>query len=323
MATTPPRFAPMKATSSPELPRGDGWSYEIKWDGMRGIATVVDGELQLHSSNLIDATDSFPELAPMGAAVTPSTCVLDGELVALGEDGLPSFGLMQQRMHVSSRADATRRAAEVPVTYVVFDLLWCGDHDITAMPWKDRRRLLEEVVDPGPSWRVSPVYDDGEALFDAAKAQGMEGIMAKRVESPYTPAKRSPAWRKVKVRRRQELVVGGWLPGEGGREGRIGALLVGYHRPDGTLHYAGRVGTGFSDSELRRLEDRFAPLAIDVSPFEPPPPRADIARGVTWLRPELVAEVAFGEWTSDDRLRHPSYMGLRSDKSPEEVIREP
>jgi bifunctional non-homologous end joining protein LigD len=125
------------------------------------------------------------------------------------------------------------------------------------------------------------------------------------------------------VRRRQELVIGGWLRGEGGRGGRIGALLVGYHRDDGTLHYAGRVGTGFSDVELERLASRFAPLETDRCPFDPPPPRADLAKGATWLEPVLVAEVAFGEWTDDDRLRHPSYLGLRVDKAPEEVVREP
>ncbi len=313
----------MKATTG-ELPTGEGWAYEVKWDGMRALAFVEDGTVRLQSSNLIDATASFPELEPLGAALAPTACILDGELVALGDSGVPSFGRMQQRMHVSSRAEAARRAAEVPVTYMVFDLLHCGGQDMTGLPWKDRRSLLEDLLDgPGPSWCLSPTYEDGEALFDAAKEQGLEGVMAKRVDSTYTPGKRTPLWRKVKVRRRQELVIGGWLRGEGGRGGRIGALLVGYHREDATLHYAGRVGTGFTDAELERLAARCAPLETDACPFDPPPPRADLAKGVTWLEPVLVVEIAFGEWTDDDRLRHPSYVGLRTDKPPEEVVREP
>ena len=315
----------MKATSG-ELPPGDGWAYEVKWDGMRALAFVDGTTLRVQSANERDVTVSWPELADLPDAVPASTALLDGELVATDEAGQPSFSRLQQRMHVTSPAEARRRATEVPVTYVVFDLLHLDGNDLTSMPWADRRRLLDQVLDAGPAWRASPVHDDGPELLQAATDRGLEGIVAKRIDSRYEPGARTRSWLKVKVRHRQEMVVGGWIPGEGGRTGRIGALLVGYHDdPDGggPLRYAGRVGTGFTESELRRLAALTAPLVTDTCPFDPAPPRADLVRGVTWLRPELVAELAFAEWTGDGRLRHPSYLGLRADKAATAVTRAP
>jgi bifunctional non-homologous end joining protein LigD len=317
----PTTLAPMKAVSG-DLPAGPGWGFEVKWDGMRALAFVEGGGLRLQSANLLDVTAGWPELAPLARALG-TTALLDGELVALGDDGHPSFGRLQQRMHVSSPAEAARRAATVPVTYVVFDLLHLGDHALLDLPLAERRRLLDELVEPGPSWRTSPVHDDGPALLEAATGHGLEGVVAKRLDARYEPGRRSRLWRKIKVRREQEVVVGGWLPGEGGRSGRLGALLVGVHdRPGGTLRYAGRVGTGFSTTELDRLARRFGPLEADRCPFDPPPPRADLVRGARWIRPEVVAQVAFGEWTGDGRLRHPSYLGERTDVEPTEVVRE-
>lgn len=314
----------MKAVAG-DLPSGDGWAYEIKWDGMRALAIVDGASVRIVSSNERDVTASWPELAGLAEALPATTAVLDGELVATDDEGRPSFGRLQQRMHIANPAEALRRAAEVPVTYVVFDLLHLDGHDLTALPLTDRRRLLERLLEPGPSWRLSPMHEDGPALLDAAIERGLEGIVAKRIDSLYEPGRRSLSWRKVKVRRRQEMVVGGWLPGEGNREGRLGALLVGYHDQAGDglpLRFAGRVGTGFTDAELGRLGALLAPLAIDECPFEPPPPRADLVRGPHWVRPELVAELAFAEWTGDGRLRHPSYLGLRSDKPAGDVTRD-
>jgi bifunctional non-homologous end joining protein LigD len=244
--------------------------------------------------------------------------------VATDDDGRPSFGLLQQRMHVADPAEAVRRAAEVPVAYVAFDLLHLDGHDLTGMPLSDRRRLLDQVLEPAARWRTSPLHDDGPALLAAATAQGLEGVVAKRLDSRYEPGRRTRTWLKVKVRLRQEMVVGGWLPGEGNRTGRIGALLVGYHPAagPGPLTFAGRVGTGFKDAELQRLGRLLDDLATDVCPFDPPPPRAEILRGPRWVRPELVAELEFGEWTGDGRLRHPSYLGLRDDKTAVEVTRD-
>ena len=210
------------------------------------------------------------------------------------------------------------------MTFVVFDLLHLDGNDLTGVPLRDRRQLLDQLLDGGPSWRTSPLHDDGAALLDAADARGLEGVVAKRLDSLYEPGKRVRTWRKVKVRRRQELVIGGWLPGEGGRAGRIGALLVGYHdrAGGGPLRFAGRVGTGFTEAELARLATLLEPRATEQCPFDPPPARADLAREPRWVRPELVAELAFAEWTGDGRLRHPSYLGLRSDKPPEDVTRD-
>jgi bifunctional non-homologous end joining protein LigD len=314
----------MKATSG-ELPAGDGWTYEVKWDGMRALCFIDDGRLRVQSYNERDVTASWPELAGMPQALPVTSAILDGELVATDGEGRPSFGLLQQRMHVADPAEAARRAADVPVAYVVFDLLHLDGHDLTGLPLSDRRRLLDQVLDAGPRWRVSPMHADGPALLAAATERGLEGVVAKRLDSRYEPGKRTRTWLKVKVRHRQEMVVGGWLPGEGNRAGRIGALLVGYHEVpgEGPLTFAGRVGTGFTDAELRRLDGRFAELASDECPFDPPPPRAEILRGPAWLRPELVAELEYGEWTGDGRLRHPSYLGLRDDKDARDVTRDP
>jgi bifunctional non-homologous end joining protein LigD len=321
----PRTLAPMKATAG-ELPEGEGWTYEVKWDGMRALAFVERGGLRLQSANLRDVTVSWPELAGLPAALPTEAVVLDGELVATDDLGRPSFTRLQQRMHVAVPAEAARRANEVPASYVVFDVLHLDGHDLTGLPLSDRRRLLAQVLEPAPRWRPSPVHDDGVALLAAADEQGLEGVVAKLEDSRYEPGARVRTWRKVKVRRHQEVVVGGWLPGEGTRSGRLGALLVGVYDEAGVpgpLRYAGRVGTGFKEAELQRLAALMGPLTIDACPFDPPPPRADLVRGATWLRPELVAEVAYGEWTTDHRLRHPSYLGLRTDKDPDQVTREP
>jgi bifunctional non-homologous end joining protein LigD len=314
----------MKATAG-DLPTDEGWRFEVKWDGMRALAFLDGPSARIQSGNERDVTVSWPELVGLADALPVTTALLDGELVATDAAGRPSFGQLQQRMHITKAAEAARRAVEVPVVYVVFDLLHLDGHDLTALPLTDRRRLLDQVLEPGPSWRPSPIHDDGVALLAAADERGLEGVVAKRSESVYEPGRRTRAWRKVKVRRRQEMVVGGWLPGEGNRSGRIGALLVGYHDragDGGPLRFAGRVGTGFTEAELTRLGSLLGALRIDDCPFDPPPPRPELARGPTWVRPELVAELAFAEWTGDGRLRHPSYLGLRNDKAADDVTRD-
>lgn len=312
----------MKAVTG-ALPPDGAWAFEIKWDGMRVLAHLDGvGGLRLRSGNGADATTSYPELAGLADALPGHEALLDGEVVAFDEAGRPSFGLLQHRMHVSSPADAARRAADVPVVYVVFDLLALDGVDATALAYVDRRRLLCDLLpQDGGRWFV-PAHrvGDGAALFEAAGARGLEGVMAKRLDSPYLPGKRSGAWVKVKVRRRQELVIGGWQPGEGGSAGRLGSLLVG-HYDDARLRFAGKVGTGFTDAELGRLGGLLDGLAAENAPFDPPPQRS-VARLARWVRPELVAEVEFAEWTADGILRHPSYVGLRSDKVPGDVVRE-
>jgi bifunctional non-homologous end joining protein LigD len=311
----------MKATLG-ELPyeneRG-AWSYEVKWDGMR-VVTCTDGHrVQMWSGNHIDVTVRFPELHGVAAAMAGRPAVLDGEVVAFDGTGRPDFSTMQTRMHVADAREAERRAAHTPVLYVVFDVMHFDGHDLTTLPWHQRMAVLDSVFEEGPAWQRSAVHDDGAALLEAVTAQRLEGIMAKRREAPYTPGRRSPSWRKIKVRYRGELVVGGWLPGAGNRAGRLGALLVGYH-DDGALRFAGRVGSGFTDTELTDLGARLDALAHDRDPFTPSLTRAD-APGARFVRPELVVEVAWGDWTPDGRLRHPSYLGRRFDKDASEVTR--
>jgi bifunctional non-homologous end joining protein LigD len=313
----------MKATTAPEPPPGDDWRHEVKWDGMRILARCAGGTTTLVTSNGLDATPRFPELHGI-ARELGCDAVLDGEIVAQDPAGRPDFGLLQSRMHLASPAAVANQAARVPVSVALFDLLWLDGHDVCPLPWHERRRLLDGLVDPGPSWRLSPVHDDGPGLLAIATERGLEGIVSKRVDSPYLPGKRTPAWRKVKVRRHQELVVGGWWPGTGNREGRLGSLVVGVHDPGragNPLVYAGKVGTGFTERQLREYDALLRPLRTEECPFDPAPPRA-IARQATWVRPEVVVEVEFAEWTAEGVLRHPSHLGRRIDKEPAQVVRE-
>jgi len=312
----------MKATSG-TLPVGDGWVYETKWDGMRVLADVTPSGVRAWSANGLDAGPSFPELEALAPALAPVEATLDGEVVALDAGGRPSFERLQHRMHVSSAVEARRRAAEVPVAYVVFDLLALGGHDVTGLPWRDRRRLLDQLADDLPAGvDVAPVYDDGAELLAAVSRQGLEGVVAKRTDAPYLQGGRTRTWIKVKVRHHDEFVVGGWSGGLGNREGRLGSLLVGYHDQagDGVLRYAGRVGSGLTSAELDRLGAELASRGTDACPFDPPPPARD-RKGANWVRPELVVEVSYGEITDEGRLRHPVYLGQREDKAAGEVIR--
>ncbi len=318
-------LTPMKAVSG-TVPTDDGWAFEVKWDGMRVLAEVADGRLGLTSGNGIDVSARFPELAPLAGHLGGRTAVLDGEVVAFDDRGRSDFGRLQPRMHASGEDKVARLRATTPVVYVVFDLLRLDDRSLLDVPYVDRRTLLGDLVEATGTWMV-PAHQvgDGRALYDAATAQGLEGIIAKRLDSPYRPGKRSPAWRKCKVRRQQEVVIGGWTPGEGGRSATLGSLLVGVGDPGGEggpLRFAGGVGTGFTMDILADLQDRLTALATDDCPFDPVPPRG-VVRTARWAEPRLVAEVAFAEWTTDGRLRHPSYLGLRMDKDPADVVREP
>lgn len=316
----------MKATLAPHIPPDDeNWAYEIKWDGMRAIGFVEDGRLRLQSVNGLDATQRFPELVGLADAIAPHTAVLDGEIVTFNEHGIPSFGLLQPRMQARNDTAARERAAEQPVFYVLFDLLELDGIDMTSLRYEERRAKLLELVPTGPFSKVSDGWiGGGEDLMKVMRDQGMEGLIAKRLGSRYEIGRRSRSWLKLKVRRRQELVVGGWLPGEGARSSHFGALLIGYHdrKAKGSpLRYAGRVGTGFNETELQRLLALLEELKTDECPFDPEPPRPVIRRA-HWVRPELVVEVEFGEWTKDAILRHPAYVGQRVDKDAADVVRE-
>ncbi|MDH4168300.1 MAG: non-homologous end-joining DNA ligase [Acidimicrobiia bacterium] len=294
-----------------ELPVGDEWVYELKWDGMRVLAHVVDGQVRLRSGNEIDVTHRFPELEGLADVVGDRPVVFDGEVVAVDDRRRPSFSQLQHRMHVGDRVEAVRRAAEVPVGYQIFDLLHFDGHDVMPLALRDRRHLLEELVAPGPAWRLTDQFDDGVALLDHAARHGLEGLVAKQRGSRYVPGARSRSWCKVKIRLEQDFVVAGTTEGTGGRASTFGALLLGYWF-EGGLRFAGRVGTGFGQAELERLSGLLAPLRTAVDPFTPRLGAAD-ARGAAFVDPRIVVQVAYAEWSPDGRLRHPTYLGQRHD----------
>lgn len=318
----PAALRPMLATSG-ELPSDDaGWAYEMKWDGLRALAFTDGDAVRLTSRTGRDITHAYPELSGLGSAAGVSQAVFDGEIVAFAGGAWPEFEALQQRMNISSAAEARLLAVQTPVTYLAFDLLWLDGEPLLDMPYSGRRQLLDGLHLHGARWQVPPSFtaESGADLQAVSREHGLEGIMAKRVKSRYEPGRRSPAWRKIKNIRRQEVVIGGWKPGEGGRAGWIGSLLVGVYDGD-VLAYSGHVGSGFTQQMLRTLAERLEPLRRDSSPFGTPVPPEE-ARSAHWVEPVLVAEVAFSEWTRTGRLRGPSFKGLRSDKEAAEVVRE-
>ncbi len=323
----PELVRPMLATAGP-LPGGGGpggpgggWAYELKWDGIRTIAYVEGGRVRLMTRGDHEATASFPELRGLGEALGSRTAVLDGEVIALGDDGRPSFEALQPRLQVTAAERARRLAARTPVTYMLFDLLYLDGEPTLDRPYEERRRLLESLGLQSERWLVPPSYPGpGDQVLEAARATGLEGVVAKRLASPYVPGRRSRDWVKTKLVRTQEVVVGGWTEGSGTRNGRIGALLVGIPE-DGGLRYAGKVGTGFDEAMLRTLGGLLAERRRGDPPFTAGLTTADRS-GASWVRPDLVGEVRFTEWTKAGKLRQPSWRGLRPDKEPAEVVRE-
>jgi bifunctional non-homologous end joining protein LigD len=318
----PTLVRPMLAVLREELPREDGsWAYEFKWDGVRAVVYVDGGRPRVLSRNDRDVSGSYPELRDMAESLGSRQVVLDGEIVALDGNGRPSFEALQSRMHVTGSAQVRRLMSQTPVTFLAFDVLYLDGRSLLDTPYAERRRLLESLGLAGPSWQTPPHFvGDGQAVLQASKAQGLEGVLAKRLDSRYYPDKRSDCWLKIKNLLTQEVVIGGWKPGAGRRAGAIGSLLLGVPGPNG-LEFAGHVGTGFTDKMLRDLEADLAPLARDDAPFATTVPR-EHARTAKWVEPRLVGEVVFSEWTREGRLRHPAWRGLRPDKNPEDVVRE-
>jgi bifunctional non-homologous end joining protein LigD len=301
------------------FPGGDGWAYEMKWDGYRAIATIRDGEISFRSRNNLDMTVTFPELAALLDCVD-GDAVLDGEIVALDDKGRPSFARLQQRSGLTKHGDVEAARKKQKVQYFVFDALELAGESLVKLTYDERRGRVEDGVR-----EKGPVKVPGDAGSDLAKALatskrlGLEGVMAKRRDSPYREGKRSRDWIKLKHTSTQEVVVGGWRPGKGARADTIGSLLLGVPEGD-SLRYVGRVGTGFSDAELTKLRARLDGMSRQSSPFAEVP-RED-ARDARWVSPSLVGEVEFAEATSEGRLRAPAWKGWRPDKDPEDVVLE-
>jgi bifunctional non-homologous end joining protein LigD len=319
----PSLIKPMLATPG-ELPSAateNDWAYEMKWDGVRAIVYVEGGRAKVMTRNDRDVTGTYPELTQMAESLGARQLVLDGEIVALDRQGRPDFGLLQQRMHVIGPSQVRSLVKRVPVSYLAFDLLYTDGRLLLDRTYDERRSELESLDLEGSHWGVPPAFPgDGAAAVKASQDQHLEGVVAKRRNSTYEPGRRSRSWLKVKNVRTQEVVIGGWRPGAGRRSGTIGSLLLGIPDESG-LKYVGHVGTGFTDAMLADLLRQLKPLQRETSPFSEELPRPD-ARDAVWIEPKLVGEVAFSEWTHDERLRHPSWRGLRPDKDPESVVRE-
>lgn len=318
----PDRLAPMLATAGPLPPSDVGWAYEFKWDGVRAMTYVAGGQVKALSRGDNDLTAGFPELRDLADALGVHQGIVDGELVAFDDAGRPSFGRLQRRLNLTPGAAVARRAGEVAVTYLAFDLLHLDGESLLDLPYDDRRQRLESLGLAGEWVAVPPAFREvpGIDVLDAAEAGGLEGVVAKRRDSRYRPGERSPHWLKVKIIKTQEVVIGGWTDGEGERAGSLGALLLGVH-DSGALRYAGKVGTGFDAKSRRDLLELLRPLATSESPFGVALSPAEGARA-HFVRPTLVGEVAYSEWTTGGHLRHPSWRGLRPDKDAAEVGRE-
>lgn len=320
-----PAYEPMPERVKPMLARSGGlprkeeqFGFEVKWDGIRTVLFCDHGHVELQGRNLTDFTPRYPEVRELARELGARRIVLDGEIVAFDEEGRPSFERLQARMHLASESAVKRRMRDIPATYVIFDLLYLDGHSTTSLSYEERRAVLEQLELEGPAWRT-PAYHRGEggALLEATRELGIEGVVAKKLDCPYQPGVRASHWIKVKNVRSQDVVIGGWTPGAGGRGGSIGALAMGVME-DEKLVYAGKVGTGFTEQTLAMLRRELEPLRRDTSPFsgrQPP-------KGTVFVEPRLVAAVEFREWTKSGTLRAPSFKGLRPDVSPQECVRE-
>ena len=313
----PAAIEPMMATLVDRPPQGDDWLFEVKWDGVRAIAFIEDEEVRLQSRSGLRCERQYPELAVIHHYVAARQAVLDGEIAVLDEQGVSRFHLIQPRIANADPNAVAHLVRSTPVVYFVFDLLYLDGNDLRGVNLSERRRLLETVVSSADVLRVSEAFPGaGEAMLDAAREHHLEGIVAKHATSCYE-SRRSREWLKIKLVNEQEFVIGGFTPPQGGRE-HFGALVLGV-RDDGKLRWAGNVGTGFDGKSLAAVYARLQPLVMPRCPFSDPPRPAS---GIAWVKPELVCQVKFANWTTDGRLRAPVFLGLRNDKPAAEVERE-
>jgi len=311
---------PMLATLVDEPFDNDDWLFEIKWDGYRAIAFIEGDSLRLVSRNQNDLTRAYPELQEIPQHIRASTAILDGEIVALDEQGRPSFSLMQQRTGVGEGGRRIRRTRDdIPVVYYVFDLLYLDGYNLTRTDLEQRKQLLASILAPNPRLRFSDHYlGRGIDLFNAAAERGLEGIVAKQRRSCYLP-KRSQEWLKIKITRRQECVIGGYTDPRGSRE-NFGSLVLGLYDDNHRLIHVGHAGSGFTHKSHAEMWQRLDKLKVAKSPFFG---KVESTRPVHYVRPELVAEIKFTEWTHEGesgniKMRAPVFQGLRFDKTPDQ-----
>jgi bifunctional non-homologous end joining protein LigD len=318
----PAEVAPMLATlATPEEIRAsqDDYAYEMKWDGVRSVVYLADHQVKLVSRRGREDTATYPDVVEALTEVEVQTAVLDGEIVVADPAGRPTFGLLQNRINLTRPADIARAAATWPAQLMVFDILELDGRSLVREPYERRRAILAETIPGvvGGRVQVPPTFDgDLDAALQTSAALQLEGVVAKRHGSVYQPGRRGRTWLRIKLHRTQEVVIAGWRPGLGRRDGGIGSLLLGIPTEDG-LTYVGRVGSGFNDRQLTEMEELLAPLARRDNPLTGVP-RED-ARDAHWVDPTLVGEVSYGELTGPGRLRHPVWKGLRPDKTPDQV----
>ena len=303
----------MLASKTDRVPTGAQWLHEVKWDGVRVLVDVHDGVARMTSRNDNNVTAAWPDLSapPLG----DRDLLVDGEVIALNDRGVPDFRVLQHRMHLRNTKEVARLVTSVPATLMVFDLLRLDGEDLTGRPLEERRALLEELPLADSKWQVPAAYDDGGMLFEATLQQGLEGVVSKRRTSRYRFDQRSDDWRKLAHRHRASFVVGGWRP-QVGTTNRLAALLVGEQTADGLL-YRGRVGSGIAGATSTRLAELLAPLTSDVNPFADEVPRVDAA-GTFWVEPRVVVDIDT-HGLGYERLRQPSYQGVRDDLTPEDL----
>jgi bifunctional non-homologous end joining protein LigD len=313
-APMPGFFAPMGATVSDRLPKGKDWIFEVKWDGVRGLLHIANGSLAIYTRNNNRCESQYPELQVLPHYIDAEEAILDGEIVALNESGVSHFELIQPRIHLKDANAIAKLAQKNPVHLYVFDLLYLNGFDLRRVPLIERMRLLQKIVKPFRLLRISEHFDGGEELLEVARQTGLEGLIAKASRSVYE-SRRGPNWVKIKLTSEQEFVIAGYTPGE---RDYFGSLALGFYE-DGKLHYAGNVGTGFTARNLAEIWSLLEPLKTTKNPFA----KAEKGLpGTLWVKPELVAQIKFANWTDDRKLRAPVYLGLRDDKSAAEVSRE-
>jgi bifunctional non-homologous end joining protein LigD len=319
----PQHIAPMLVLANPLPKNDDGWAYEFKWDGVRAMVYVDGGRVRALTRNDKTLTTTFPELREIGEFLGSRSAILDGEIVTLDKEGRPSFAVLAHRLHLTKAAEIERLAKSTPVSFFAFDLLYLDGHNFLADTYDARRAALNKLKFDGRSFTTPPSSTDvkGSDMLRIAKERGLEGVVVKRRTSRYAPGQRNGEWIKIKNFHTQEVVIGGWTAGQGERAGSFGALLLGVKAEEG-FTYIGKVGTGFSAADRRELLDMLKPLARKTSPFVQRLSPSETAQA-HFVRPSVVGEVRFAEWTVDGNLRQPAWRGLRTDKSAKEVIREP